>query len=207
MLLVVATVSVYLCVRAEAKNHGDCDIYKDCVECKAFSTGAFGVMDCLHHCDIATYIPADSEDFDLELKDFPLCQYKNEENCYFSFRLGKESGFGPDLYVNQELDCPTYDPNHSTVVAIDVTLKETTSMSTKMPATPAGEKGDKDGDDNGNVQSDSAVIEDVQPVAGSEQDSNLISDNGKHPNNSAANGCVSLAILTLCLLALLITRS
>ena len=205
MLLVFAAVSVFLCVRADAKNHGDCDIYKDCVECKAFSTGAFGVMDCIHHCDFATYIPADGADFDLELKDFPLCQYKNDENCYFSFKLGKETEWGPNLYVKQELDCPTYDPKHSTDVAVDVTMKETTSTSTNMPTTtPAGKKGDKNGDDNGNVQSDSAVIKDSEAAAGSDEDSNLISDNGKHADNSAAYSSVSLAMWALCLLIILI---
>ena len=202
--LVLAVVSVYLCVRADAKNHGDCDLYKDCVECKAFSTGAFGVMDCIHHCGFATYIPAYDEDFELELKDFPLCQYKNDDNCYFSFKLGKETEFGPNLYVKQELDCPTYDPKHSTDVAVDVTLKEMTSTSTKMPVTiPAEKKGNKMGDDNGNVQSDSAVIEDSQAAAGSDRDSNLISDNEKDPSNSASFTCVSLVIWALNLLIIL----
>lgn len=196
-------VSCHLYVRTEAENHRDCDIYKDCVECKAFSTGAFGVMDCLHHCDIASYIPSDGEDFDLELKNFSLCRYRNNDKCYFSFRIGREKDFGPDLFINQELDCPTYEPTYPSVVAIDVTTEPTTSTSTKMTTKPAVKKVDKEENDNGNVQSDSAIIEDTQPVAGSEKDSNLISDKEQRNPNSASVSYQSLVNLTLCFFLLM----
>lgn len=144
-LLCVVLMSVHLCVRAE--NPRDCDIYKDCVECKAFSRGAFGVMECLWHCDIATYLPVDDLDFQEELKNLPLCQYKDVDNCVFAYRMGKETEYGPDLYIRQELDCPVFEPTYPPVVAIDVTLEPMTSTTT-LPTVTKEHKNEENTENN-----------------------------------------------------------
>ena len=221
--LCVVLMSVYLCVRAE--NPRDCDIYKDCVECKAFSRGAFGVMECLWHCDIATYLPVDDLDFEEELKNLPLCQYKDDDNCVFAYRMGKETEYGPDLYIRQDLDCPVYEPTHSPVVAIDVTLEPTTTTTTlpavtkehkneKSPENNLVTKGHKNEEDNHvtkgykneqdkeNIQSDSGVIVDTQPVAG--KDSNVGSENARNnQNNSASFSTASFLTLIVCFIMVL----
>ena len=197
-LLCYILMSVYLCVRA---NSGDCDIYKDCVECKAFSTGAFGIMDCVHHCDIATYIPVDDDGFE-ERSGLTLCSYKNAENCRFSFRIGKETEYGPDLYVKEELDCLTYEPTYAPVVTIDVTLEPTTSMTTS--ATVKQEKDTDTDSKTDGMQSDAEITEDAEAVSGSKKDSNLGSKEGHSDTNNLNKSAIvttSMLTLTLCFFA------
>ena len=192
--LSVILVSVFAFVRA--KNPGDCDIYKDCVECKGFSTGAFGVMDCIHHCDIANYIPAaDDHEFDVELKALPLCQYKTSENCWFFFRLGDETEYGPNLYLKQDLECMKYEPTQPPVPKMETTTSPSTTTTSVMK--------DKSADTDEEMQSDGKIIEDARPVAGVD-----LKSGSKESENDDINSSVALTVsvltLTLCfLLALL----
>ncbi|KAG0719189.1 Integrin beta-PS [Chionoecetes opilio] len=84
---------------------GKCAVYRACVQCQAFQTGAFTAAQCDANCTLFQAITVHTQPLDLG-EGTRICSFFDEDDCRFSFTYEYNDDQEPVVLVQSARECP-----------------------------------------------------------------------------------------------------